>query len=129
MPKGDKPKGNDKLRFMFSMSDEKNALSVYNFMLDYNNKNYYHNKKQKNAVHQQEGKEGDETVFDIAEQLMIYLQKEEEIFVKYGDEEAEHYIAEEAAKEKKAEEARRAAKEKKQRMEKEDREYYAQEAA
>jgi len=29
--------------------------------------------------------------FELQEQIKIYLQKEEEIFVKYGDEEAELY--------------------------------------
>jgi|DEB0MinimDraft_12_1074336.scaffolds.fasta_scaffold23404_4 hypothetical protein len=66
--KSDKPRGNDKIRFTFSIGTEEQALNCYNFILDYNSKNYQAQKK--NKTHKpvaEEAKNTDEMVFDVVE--------------------------------------------------------------
>lgn len=69
-------KNNDKIRFMFHIPDKDLALKCYSFFTHYNND-------------LRKGKKHED--FDIKEQIKIYLQKEEDIFVRHGDEEAELY--------------------------------------
>ena len=67
---------NDKIRFLFTIDDREKALQCFIFFSKFN-----HDLKN-NVEHQG---------FDLKEQIKIYLQKEEEVFVKYGDEEAALY--------------------------------------
>ena len=70
------------------------ALKCYKFFSKYN-------QNQKNKDHDDDG-------FCLEEQMKIYLQKDESIFTKYGDEEAEYYekmmLLEEEKKKKQREE-------------------------
>ena len=77
-------KNNDKLRFTFIIEDREQALKCFRFFTQYSqsqrNRNYKNKKEQESDPN-----------FNIKETLMIFLQKEEPIFEKYGDEEAELY--------------------------------------
>lgn len=71
--RGDKKQGNDKIRFIFSIESQEQALECF----DYFTKRFY--SKNKRPANDD---------LDIEQSIMIYLQKDEEVFVKYGDEEA-----------------------------------------
>ena len=78
----DKPKTNDKLRFIFTIDSEEEAQKCYQYFLDKSDR-FHQNKKGKELI--------SDDGLGVEEQMMIYLQKEEEVFVKYGDEEAKLY--------------------------------------
>jgi len=61
---------------MFLVHEKEQALAAYRFFMHYN----------KNA---EKGTKDD--ILSLPQQMKIYLQKEEPIFEKYGDEEAELY--------------------------------------
>ena len=67
---------NDKIRYMFLVHEKDQALAAYRFFMDYN-KNLEKQKK--------------DDILSLPQKMKIYLQKEEAIFEKYGDEEAELY--------------------------------------
>ena len=84
-------KNSDKIRYTFTVSTEEDALKCYKYFIDRHNRYYQQKRNQQyNKRHVEEVKEPNDQ-FDVQEQIMIYLQKEEEVFVKYGDEEAELY--------------------------------------
>jgi hypothetical protein len=70
------PSKNDKIRYMFQVHDKEQALACYRFFMNYN-KNLEKGKK--------------DEVLTLPQQMKIYLQKDEAIFEKYGDEEAALY--------------------------------------
>ena len=67
---------NDKIRFLFNIDDRDKAIDCFKFFSKFNH-DLKNNKKHED--------------FDLKEQIKIYLQKEEDVFVKYGNEEAELY--------------------------------------
>lgn len=69
----DEPSKNDKIRYMFLVHEKEKALACYKFFMDYNKK----------------GNKDD--VLNLQQQMKIYLQKEEAVFERYADEEAELY--------------------------------------
>ena len=67
---------NDKIRYMFTLHEKEKALASYKFFMHYN-------KELEKGVK--------DDILTLPQQMKIYLQKEEAIFEKYGDEEAELY--------------------------------------
>lgn len=72
--------GNDKIRYTFSFDNRDQAMVCYNYFM-----NRQHSKKH-------DPRENPDDDLKITESIMIYLQKDEEIFIKYGDEEAKLYF-------------------------------------
>lgn len=88
---------NDKIRFLFEIDDREKALACYKFFNNYYqktrnpNKNKKEDKKDKEKDNGEEADASSTSDFNLKELMKIYLQKEEHIFVKYADEEAEIY--------------------------------------
>lgn len=94
--------GGDKIRFTFILKSEKEALFCYNYFIE--RQKFHKTGRKDNKKGREEEQKGEEQSskdeFDnVKEQMMIYLQKEEAVFEKYGDEEAElYYLLEEKKK-------------------------------
>jgi len=61
-------------------------LSCYQFFSHYNKSRMNKTKEEDKTEEEKE-----DSAFDLKEQMKIFLQKDEEIFERYGDEEAELY--------------------------------------
>jgi len=79
--RGGGEKNSDRIRFTFVIDNKDDALECFRFFTDYG-------KNQRRGSHRKESKDQD---FQIEETIKIYLQKEEEVFEKYGDIEADLY--------------------------------------
>jgi hypothetical protein len=80
----DKADAHERIRYTFEIHDKSQALKCYKFFSGYSNwqRNGY-NKKFAGLYAKDE--------FNLKETLKIYLQKDESLFEKYGDEEAEKF--------------------------------------
>lgn len=92
--RSDKPNANDKMRFLFVIETQESALQCYDYFI----KRFYKQKDFK--INDMELTDDD---LGIKQSIMIYLQKDEDVFVKYGDEEAKlYYEMEEMRKQEEA---------------------------
>lgn len=87
--KSDKPGRSDKIRFNFRINSTEEALTCYNYFTK------RHSRLQE-AKHSHNKDKAVEDDLGLKETIVIYLQMEEDIFVKYGDEEAKLYYELEA---------------------------------
>lgn len=87
---------NEKIRYLFEIDDRDKALECYKFFNEYYNKvrnsrNHKKDDKHKKSQEDEKKDEAENNEFNLKELMKIYLQKEENTFVKYADEEAEIY--------------------------------------
>lgn len=85
-------KGNsDKIRYLFQIEDQAKALDCYKYFID------RHSKQLKQKYNPDIKLDDD---LGIKQNVLIYLQKTEDVFVKYGDIEADLYYEAESMKQK-----------------------------
>lgn len=90
----------EKIRYLFDIPDRDQALACFRFFNDYYDKvrqnrggNYKKDEKSKDSQAEKGADGGDDgaSEFNLTELMKIYLQKEEHVFVKHADDEAEIY--------------------------------------
>ena len=84
-----KRKSSDKIRLLFTINTEEEAIKIY----DYFTRRSELQRRGQGKLNPKDQAWKDSDDLKVQEQLMIYLQKDEEVFVKYGDEEAALYEA------------------------------------
>lgn len=75
----------DKIRFDFTVPTQEDSLKCYDYFMK------RHSRMQRGNKRDRKDDKAVEDDLDVTETIMIYLQKDEEVFVKYGDEEADLY--------------------------------------
>lgn len=78
----EKADAHERIRYTFEIHDKSHALNCYKFFSGYSN-------WQRNGFNKKSQFAKDE--FNLKESLKIYLQKDETVFEKYGDVEADKY--------------------------------------
>lgn len=83
---------NSKIRYLFDVPDRDNALACYRFFNDHNQKMKQSRNKKDEASESNNDIDGvANKSFTLTEQMKIYLQKDEDIFERYANDEAEIY--------------------------------------
>ena len=86
----------EKIRYLFDIDDRDQALACFRFFNDYydkvrQNRGNNNKKEEKSKEEGADGAEDGTSEFNLTELMKIYLQKEEHVFVKHADDEAEIY--------------------------------------